>query len=234
MEKNTWKNPPCHILSSNTPMLLQEQLHGSSIRNMSWLFPCTAIEWEALGISLSRATMSNWILTRYRDWLSPVVGLLHTKLLEQECLHIDETPVQVMNEPGRKNTTDSFMWVYCSIKGARNPIRQFVYQPGRSGKYPQSHLEGYHGFIHTDAYKGYEKVTGITRCICWSHLRRYFVDALPKDINRPDVIIPATAIKYINHLFEIENKLEVLSPEGRKEQRLIQEKPVLDAFWSWV
>ncbi|MDR1769413.1 MAG: IS66 family transposase [Hungatella sp.] len=191
-------------------------------------------EWEALGVSLSRATMSNWILTSYRDWLSPVVALLHKKLLEQEYLHIDETPVQVMNEPARKNTTDSYMWVYCSIKGARNPIRQFVYQPGRSGKYPQSHLEGYHGFIHTDAYKGYEKVTCITRCICWSHLRRYFVEALPKDIDRPDATLPATAIKYINQLFEIENKLEVLSSEGRKEQRLIQEKPVLDAFWSWV
>ncbi len=101
-------------------------------------------EWETLGVSLSRATMSNWILASYRDWLSPVVELLHTKLLEQEYLHIDETPVQVMNEPGRKNTTDSYMWVYCSIKGESNPIRQFVYQPGRSEKYPQSHLKGYH------------------------------------------------------------------------------------------
>lgn len=34
------------------------------------------------------------------------------------------------------------------------------------------------------------------------------------------------AIQYIN-------RLEVLSAEGRKEQDIIQEKPVLDAFWSW-
>lgn len=191
-------------------------------------------EWGALGVKLSRATMANWILASYRNWLSPIVELLHKKMLEQEYLHIDETSVQVMNEPGRKNTTDSYMWVYCSIKGATNPIRQFVYQPGRSGTYPQKYLEGYHGFIHTDAYKGYEKVTDITRCICWSHLRRYFIEALPKDIDRLDATLPAIAIKYINQLFEIEKKLEVLSPKGRKEQRLIQEKPVLDAFWSWV
>ena len=31
------------------------------------------------------------------------------KLLEQNYLHIDETPVQVLLEPGRKNTTDSYM-----------------------------------------------------------------------------------------------------------------------------
>ncbi|MDU5223109.1 MAG: IS66 family transposase, partial [Blautia producta] len=183
-------------------------------------------EWAELGVALSRATMSNWILASYRDWLSPVVGLLKEKLLEQKYLHIDETPVQVLGEPGRRNTTDSYMWVYCSIKNSGKPIRIFDYQPGRSGIFPRKFLNGYTGYIHTDAYKGYEKVTGITRCFCWTHLRRYFVDALPKDANSPQATIPAQAVRYINRLFELEKKLEVLSPEGRKAQRLIQEKPV--------
>lgn len=124
-------------------------------------------EWENLGVRLSRATMSNWIVTSYRDWLSPVVELLKKKFLEQHYLHIDETPLQVLNEPGRKNTTDSYMWVYGSIKEAAHPIRFFEYRPGRSGKYPQAFLESFQGFIHTDAYKGYEKVSGVTRCFCW-------------------------------------------------------------------
>lgn len=89
-----------------------------------------------LGVNLSRATMSNWILASYRDWLSPVLELLKKELLTQKYLHIDE--------------------------------------------------------------------------------------------------IPAQAIAYINQLFDIEKKLEVLSPAGRKEQRRIQAKPVLDAFWSWA
>lgn len=59
-------------------------------------------EWETLGVRLSRATMSNWIVTSHRDWLSPVVELIKKKLLEQHYLHIDETPLQVLNEPGRK------------------------------------------------------------------------------------------------------------------------------------
>ena len=191
-------------------------------------------EWKDLGVGLSRATMSNWILASYRDWLSPIVGLLRKKLLEQGYLHIDETPVQVLGEAGRKNTTDSSMWVYCSIKESSHPIRLFDYKPGRSGTFPQKFLEGYHGYIHTDAYKGYEKVPDITRCFCWTHLRRYFVDALPKDAKNRESTIPAQAIRYINKLFEIENKLEILSPQGRKDQRLIQEKPVLDAFWTWA
>lgn len=73
-------------------------------------------EWEALGLKLSRATMSNWLLAVFRDWLSHVVGRLKQELLKQDYLHIDETHVQVLKEPGRKNTSDSYMWVYCSIK----------------------------------------------------------------------------------------------------------------------
>lgn len=126
------------------------------------------------------------------------------------------------------------MWVYCSIKDSSQPIRIFDYQPGRSGNFPQKFLNGFSGYIHTDAYKGYEKVSGITRCFCWTHLRRYFVDALPKDTQSPQATIPAQGIHYINQLFEKEKNLEVLSPQDRKTQRLIQEKPVLDAFWSWA
>jgi Transposase IS66 family. len=83
------------------------------------------------------------------------------------------------------------MWVYSSIKNCDQPVRLFEYQPGRSGKYPQEFLKDYTGFIHTDAYKGYEKVSSITRCLCWSHLRRYFVDALPKDIKSLEATIPS-------------------------------------------
>lgn len=191
-------------------------------------------EWKNLGVRLSRATMANWIVNSHRDWFSAVVGLLKQKLLLQNYLHIDETPLQVLKEPGRKNTTDSYMWVYSSIKKATHPIRFFEYQPGRGGKYPQAFLSSYQGFIHTDAYKGYEKVPDVTRCFCWSHLRRYFVDALPKGVSEKDTTIPAQAIAYINKLFELEKKLEVLSATVRKEQRLIQEKPVLEAFWAWA
>lgn len=176
----------------------------------------------------------NWIMTSHRDWLSPVVELLKQKLLAQHYLHIDETPLQVLKEPGRKNTTDSYMWIYSSIKEAVHPIRLFEYQPGRGGKYPQAFLSSYQGFIHTDANKGYDNLPDVTRCFCWSHLRRFFVDALPKGIQEKNTTIPVQAIEYINKLFELEKNLEVLSPEGRKKQHLIREKPVLEAFWSWA
>lgn len=191
-------------------------------------------EWEAMGLSLSRATMSNWLLAVYRDWLSHVVSHLRQELLKQEYLHIDETHVQVLKEPGRKNTSDSYMWVYCSIRDCKRPIRYFEYQPGRGRKYPETFLKGYTEYIHTDAYSGYNGVKGVRRCLCYTHLRRAFVDALPKDIHGQKASKPAQAILRLNKLFEIEKELGGLSPEEKKKERLNLEKPLLKAFWSWA
>lgn len=191
-------------------------------------------EWKTLGVDLSRATMANWIMAASRDWLTPIFHLMHQKLLQEKYIHADETPVQVMNEAGRKNISDSYMWVYSTGKHAKHPIRLFEYQPGRNGKYPQEFLAGFKGYLHSDAYVGYNKVDNITRCLCWSHLRRNFVDALPKNIRGPDDTLPGQGIFYCNKLFEIEKTLEDLSGEERKAERLKQEMPLLDAFWAWV
>ncbi len=126
------------------------------------------------------------------------------------------------------------MWVYCSIRDAVNPIRYFEYQPGRSGKYPEAFLREYEGYIHTDAYSGYNAVSGVKRCLCYTHLRRAFVDALPKDIHNSEASKPAEAILRLNQVFGIESELEALSPDQKKKERLIREKPLLEAFWSWA
>jgi transposase len=191
-------------------------------------------EWKTMGVNLSRATMANWMIAASRDWLRPLVDLMHRKLLLETHLHSDETTIQVMNEEGRKNTTDSFMWVYSSAEHSKYPIRIFEYQPGRHGKYPKEFLKGFKGYLHTDAYSGYEKVPEITRCLCWAHLRRKFVDSLPKDIKAPEASLPSQGIEYCNKLFEIEKNLKYLTSEERKEERLKQAKPVSDAFWAWV
>lgn len=55
-------------------------------------------DWEQLGISLSRATMANWIIRCSEEYLKPIVKHLRIKLLEQDILHCDETPVQVLKD----------------------------------------------------------------------------------------------------------------------------------------
>ena len=192
-------------------------------------------EWKELGLEVSRATLANWVMRAARSWLLPIFNLLQQKLLEEKYLHADETTVQVLNEVNRKNTATSYMWVYASGKhGTAHPIRLFEYQPGRSGKYPQEFLKGFQGYLHTDAYAGYNKVMGITRCFCWSHVRRDFIDALPEPMNDAEGTLAKHAIEQINRLFSLEREFEPLDANERKKQRLLQVKPVIEAFWSWI
>ena len=69
-------------------------------------------DWEQLGISLSRATMANWIIRCAQDYLIPVTEHLQKLLLKRDIVHCDETPVQVLKEDGKKPQTKSYMWLY--------------------------------------------------------------------------------------------------------------------------
>ena len=110
------------------------------------------------------------------------------------------------------------MWVYCSIRDAVNPIRYFEYQPGRSGKYPEAFLREYEGYIHTDAYSGYNAVSGVKDvfairiCAGLSWMRS------PKDIHNSEASKPAEAILRLNQLFNIESELEALPPDQKKKR----------------
>lgn len=191
-------------------------------------------EWKTLGITLSRATLSNWLLVVARDWLLPIVERLHQEILKERYAHADETPLQVLQEEGRKNTTKSYMWVYSTGQYGDHPIRLFEYQPGRAGNYPKKFLKGFKGFLHSDAYSGYDKVGDVIHCYCWAHVRRKMVDILPKDMKSPEATLPAKGIAFCNKLFEIERSLKALTSAERKKQRLELESPVLEAFWTWV
>lgn len=127
------------------------------------------------------------------------------------------------------------MWLYRTGADGGPPIVLYDYQPSRGGKNAAEYLDGFHGYLHTDAYAGYEKVKDVTRCCCWSHVRRYFVEAIP-DVKASEVLPSAAEIgrNYCNQLFDIEETLAELPSDKRKEERLRLEKPVLEAFWSWL
>ena len=192
-------------------------------------------EWKQYGIPLSRSTMANWILIAAQEWLYPLVAHLHQELLKEPLIHADETPVQVHKEKGRKNTTKSYMWVYTSgVCNPIHPIRLFDYHPSRSKDCVQTFLGTFSGYLQTDDYAAYGTITKVSRCLCWAHARRKFLDAKPLGIDDLDNTIVKAGIDQIGALFAMEKELAGLSPEKRKEERLRQEKPLLEAFWLWA
>ena len=55
-----------------------------------------------LGIELSRATMANWVVKAAQQ-CRPLIILLQEEIRSGPLINIDETPYQVLNEPGRHN-----------------------------------------------------------------------------------------------------------------------------------
>ena len=192
-------------------------------------------DWENMGISLSRATMAYWVIRCTQDYLIPIVEHLQRELLSRDIIHCDETPVQVLKEDGKKPQTKSYMWLYRTGNDDKAPVILYDYQPSRNGDHAVTFLKDFKGYVHSDGYSGYNKLTNITRCGCWAHLRRKFVEAIP---NKKDANAPLTSAEigrdYCNQLFKIEESLKALSFEERKIKRQELEKPVLEAFWCWL
>lgn len=192
-------------------------------------------EWKQLGMPLSRATLANWIIIASKEYLVPLCDYMRTILLKEPCLHADETPVQVLNENGRKNTSKSYMWVFTSGQfDSLHNIRLFQYSPTRKGDNAENFLKGFTGYLHTDDYSGYNHVDGVTRCLCWAHARRKFVEVQTAGSDQLSTSLAARAIEFIGALFKIEGELGELTQEERKARRLEDEVPILEKYWQWA
>lgn len=190
--------------------------------------------WEQMGVALSRATMANWVIRCSEDYLRPVVEHMRKQLLSGDIIHCDETPVQVLKEEGKKPQTKSYMWLYRTGIDDEKPVVLYDYQPSRNGDHAVTFLKDFKGYVHSDGYSGYNKLTGIIRCGCWAHLRRKFIEAIPQRKSTEGLTNAEIGRNYCDQLFMIERDLKDLSPEERKTKRLELEKPVLEAFWCWL
>lgn len=79
--------------------------------------------------------------------------------------------ISPIDEPGKKATSKSYMWVYSSIKESKRPVKIFDYRPDRKATNPQEFLKGFDGTIITDGYYGYNHIDGVTNAYCWAHAR---------------------------------------------------------------
>jgi len=189
---------------------------------------------KRLGIALSRQTMANWMV-KTAELCQPLYNLLQDHLLESGYVHMDETPVQVLNEAGKAAETKSYMWVRKS--GDQNrPVVLFDYAPNRQAQTAMNLLPDFTGYLQTDDYAGYHaigKCQGVTHLGCWAHARRKFMDAkrvLPKNkTGKADM-----AINLIQKLYRIEQQIKNQPPDKRLEIRQTHSLPVLTQIKTWL
>ncbi|WP_139903941.1 IS66 family transposase [Clostridium thermarum] len=201
-------------------------------------------EYKRRGLPVNRQNMANWIIRAAQDWLNPLYLRLRKYLTDYDVAHADETELEVLNEPGREATTRSYMWMYRTGNG-HDPIVLYDYQPSRAGDNAKTFLNGFKGYLHVDAYDGYDKLLKdskaggameVTLVACFAHARRYFTDTLKAVTDKESYMYTSAyqGVKYIDEMFKLEEELSSLSSEDRYDERLSKLKPMLEAYFSWI
>jgi len=194
-----------------------------------------------IGVKISRATMCNWA-QKISESCDILLMMLKKEILAGPLIQADETPVQVLNESGKKNTSKSYMWIFRGGTRERPGII-FEYHPTRAGDVAAEFLQEYTGVVQTDGYSGYEFLddkSGISHMGCWAHARRKFMDVVKaggknKD-GKPRAGAADQALKYIRKLYKIEKDAKAieLTGEGLLQERQEKSKPILDEFKRWL
>lgn len=183
-------------------------------------------------IELSRGTLANWCV-QLGNKVGVIVEQMKQHLLSEALICADETTVQVLDEPGKKAQSRSYMWVYRSGEFGVNPVVIYDYQPNRAGSCPQHFLGDYAGYLLTDGYAGYDTLTAVTQAGCWAHARRKFIEAQQaqpkKKVGRVE-----KALSYIGKLYGIERESRVLNAEQRQILRQQKAQPLLDELHQWL
>lgn len=193
-------------------------------------------DWKQCGAQISRATLANWVIQNADAFFRPMYDFFHKELLKRQFVMADETPVQVLHEPGRRAQTQSYMWLYRSGEDGGPPIIIYKYSQTRAGENAVDFLDGYSGYLMCDGYSGYNRLRSAKRTACYAHIRRYLLDAIPKG-KELDYTQPAVqGVMYLNRLFEEEGKIKKknLSFDAIKQARLEKEKPVIEGFLAWL
>ena len=186
------------------------------------------------GVTVPRQTLARWVIGTARA-LQPIANLMRDVLLGHDVIHMDETPVQVLKEPGRAPSSKSQMWVQRGGPPGK-PVILFEYDPSRAQAVPLRLLEGWKGHLMADGLESYGAIAfceGVTRLGCWAHARRRFVDA--------SKVLPAgkrgrahEALALIGKLYAIERDARELSDAARLAQRQSRSRAVLDELRRWL
>jgi transposase len=195
------------------------------------------------GVTVARSTLGGW-LRQAADLLSPLVALMHQRLLLSRVIHGDDTGVK-LRVKGADKAKRSHLWV--CIGDADFPYAVFDFTTGYTADGPERFLSDYRGYLQADALAQYEGLYAsgrVLHCCCWAHARRKFVAAAEAGDARAEA-----ALALIRKLYAVERELPALLPPsdepGSAEQRRQREEqrrairqrdagPVLEELGGWL
>lgn len=199
-------------------------------------------QFERLGVEIGRASMCNWAL-KVGEACAPLIELLHQEILAGSFVGCDESRLQVLDEPGRDASDESYVWVFRGGAPGK-PVVVFLYSPSRGGEVPKMFLQGFQGSVQCDGYIAYdplERISGIVLYGCWAHARRKFVEVIKaagrlQPVDPPKGGVAEEAVERIRLLYAVEASAREreLSAEETVALRQEKSKPVLDSMKTWL
>jgi hypothetical protein len=119
-----------------------------------------------------------------------------------------------------------------------HPFNVFDFTLNRKRDGPQQFLANYQGYLHADAFSGYDGLylpdarTAAARIIevaCNAHARRKFYEACGSDALRSH-----QALAYYRQLYELERQAKDFNGEQRLQMRQELSLPILEQFHQWL
>jgi transposase len=182
---------------------------------------------EREGVLIPRATQTSWVIQTY-EAIQLLEDELKRAVLSSDMLFTDDSiiPLQIK---GNGKVKKARLWVY--VRGGPGPpLTVFDFSRDRSKKRPLDFLDGYKGYVHADAYSGYDELfqrPGIIEVGCWVHARRKFDEAVS---SRPQEATEIMAL--IAQLYQREKDCREMSPEDRCQFRKDRSKPIIDGIFK--
>jgi transposase len=188
------------------------------------------------GVLIPRSTSCGWMAAS-AELLRPLYDRMVASILQSLWLHTDDTPVKNMgHEPG---TTDKArFWIYYGDRA--HPYNVFDFTINRKRDGPQTFLADFHGYLHADAFSGYDALylpnpradsEPIKEVACNAHARRKFHEAKFSDELRAH-----EALAYYRQLYELERAATANNFDDDQRRRMRQDLSVLilDKFKAWL
>lgn len=190
--------------------------------------------YERQGVFLHRSTLSDW-LAACAALLRPLYERMVAVVLASRALHTDDTTVK-MQEPLTHLLSTARLWVYYGDQA--HPYNVFDFTLNRKRDGPEKFLAGYQGYLHADAFSGYERLylppapaapARIIEVACNAHARRKFYAARETEPLRAH-----QALAYYRQLYALEGPAKDFGDEQRLQMRKDFSVPILERFQQWL
>lgn len=181
------------------------------------------------GLHIARSTQCDWVKAA-AELLRPLYERQKELVLRSDVLWTDDTPVTVLLG-AKSGSRKGRFWTYI---GEQHPYSVYDFTESRARDGPARFLSGFEGYLHADAYSGYDHIylgsnESIIEVACWAHARRKFFDAARSSPHESHQIL-----EWIGQLYDIEDQARESSEEARLLLRRQEAVPVLDRMEHYL